>query len=375
MSHEPTIAIVYDRLNKFGGAERVLQELYEIFPHAVFFTSVYSASLTPWTKGWEIRTSFLQRIPFFRRHHEWLALWMPLAFESLDCSKFDIVISVTSEAAKAVITKPNQLHVCYCLTPTRYLWSHTLEYEKGFVHLLKRKFFSSLRIKDFLISKRPDAYIAISKHIQDRIQKYYREPSMVIYPPVQFANQKLQNGFKEAKSSDFFLVVSRLVPYKHVEIAIQACLQQKEKLVVVGSGSDLQRLQMIAGNSSLITFKHNANDEELQSLYTNAKALLCPQEEDFGIVSVEAQAYGTPVLSYINSGVAETIIDGKTGILFPEQTVKSLISAMQQLEAMKIERPALQRHAQQFSSDRFQKEMRSYIDLLWAKQVFQNTLQ
>lgn len=326
------IAIVYDRINKFGGAERVLQVLKEAFPDSVLYTSVYDPKKATWVGDWEVRTSVLQYVPFAKNHHEWFGWLMPLAFETLDLSAFDVIISVTSEAAKGIITRPGQVHLCYCLTPTRYLWSHTHEYGRGRFGWLKRLFFTRLRDWDYVAGQRPDRMIAISSHVAARIEKYYnRKVDQIIFPPVSLS--KTQYPMPQTRR-EYFLVVSRLVPYKRVDLAVQACISANQKLVIVGTGSDMHRLKTIAQGSSLITFAGFVAEEKLKGMYQGAKALLCPQEEDFGIVSVEAQDSGIPVISYAHSGVAETITPEKTGLLFESQTVDSLIKALQKYESI-----------------------------------------
>lgn len=343
------IAIVYDRINKFGGAERVLLALKEAFPNSVLFTSVYSATAASWVGDWIIQTSFLQKIPFLRTRHEKAAVLMPLAFETIDVSSFPIVISVTSEFAKSVVTRTDQLHVCYCLTPTRYLWSHTHLYAGKRLGWLRQFFFSSLRHQDFVAATRPDYFIAISSLIQSRIQKYYRRPvHSIIYPPVELP-EKTING----QSRRFFLVVSRLVEYKKIDIAIKACISADVPLVIVGTGSDRSRLDQIANGDARITFKEFVSEQELSNYYQQATALLCPQEEDFGIVSVEAQSYGTPVISYAYSGVAETITDKKTGLLVKDQRVESFVQAIQIASTHAWNHEEIAKHAKKFSKDVF----------------------
>ncbi|MEP7167661.1 MAG: glycosyltransferase [Candidatus Woesebacteria bacterium] len=344
------IAFVYDRVNKFGGAERVLLALRTQFPNSVLFTSVYDDQSASWVGDWEVRTSFLQRIPFAKNHHEWFGWLMPLAFETLDFSGFDVIISVTSEAAKGIITNPNQIHICYCLTPTRYLWSHTHEYEKGNFGWVKRLFFTKLREWDYIAGQRPDKMIAISEHVAKRIHKYYkREVDHIISPPVNVVKKEMER----ARSQDYFLIVSRLVPYKRVDLAIQSCLKANQKLVIVGTGNDEARLRTIAQGSDLIAFTGFVSEADLGSYYQSAKALLCPQEEDFGIVSVEAQSFGIPVISYSDSGVAETIIPKKTGLLFTQQTVSSLEQALLEYEQMSWDHTQIRESISRFDERHF----------------------
>lgn len=357
---DPKIAIVYDRLNTYGGAERVLQALHDEFPAAPLFTSVCDRRKAKWLGDWKVYTSFLQSVPFARRHHQWFGWAMPLAFETLDLSNFQFVISVTSEAAKGVLTKPTQTHICYCLTPTRYLWSHTHEYEGDTLGWLKRSFFSGLREWDYVAGKRPDVMVPISNVVKQRIQKYYRrETYEVIYPPTsQTTDNRLQ--ITESKKA-YYLVVSRLVPYKRVDLAIEACITLGMPLKIVGVGSDESRLRALAGNSPLIEFVGFVTDSALDAYYASAKALICAQEEDFGIVSVEAQARGIPVVSLARSGMAETIIDGQTGILFESQTVESLCEALRKVDALEMDYDRVRLHVQKFSVEIFRKKIRDIV--------------
>lgn len=365
------IAFIYDRVNKFGGAERVLQTLHEIWPEAPVFTSVYNPETASWAKGWDIRTSFLQHIPLAKKNHELLGWLMPLAFESLDLSKFDVVISVTSEAAKGIITSARQLHVCYLLTPTRYLWSHAKEYRESLPRVLQPfglAMQSRLRRWDFIAAQRPDHIIAISKLVQARCLKYYRRKSDLIYPPMQLNIKRTVLGVRQGPSlseKNYFLIVSRLVPYKRIDLAIAACNELKVSLIVVGTGSDELRLKALAG--STIRFSGHLTDRELIEYYRGAKALLMPQEEDFGLIGIEAQAYGIPVISYSNSGIAEVIANGKTGILFDEQTIKSMIESIHQLDTVRISSKDCIENSQRFSVTKFQETFEHMIKILWKK--------
>lgn len=361
------VAIVYDRINKFGGAERVLLTLKKIYPHAVLFTSVYDRQNAPWVGDWIVKTTFLQYVPFAKQHHEWFALWMPLAFELLDLSEYDLVISVTSEFAKNLVTHPSQLHVCYCLTPTRYLWSHTHLYSAGFGSSLKKIGFAILRLIDVASAKRPDAYIAISKLVKTRIEKYYRQTvTSIIYPPV---NKPTRIKRLENKEKKYYLCVSRLVRYKQIERALQACILLKKHLYIVGCGSDERRLKKLAKASKYIHFEGKVAQDRLDTLYRGARALICPQVEDFGIVSVEAQMHGTPVLSFKSSGIAETLIDGKTGILFTDDTIGGIMKCLKRSERKTWNQQVIVGHAQKYREDVFRKAFVRKVNMLWKQKV------
>ena len=299
------VAIVYDRVNKWGGAERVLLALHEMFPSAPLYTSVYDVNGAPWAKVFpEIRTSFLQKFPFAKSNHEFLAPLMPIAFESFDFSGFDIVISVTSEAAKGIKTKPGTLHVCYCLTPTRYLWSHHNEYFKGASFKgVTKSIVKYLRRWDKIAAYRPDVIIGISSEVQNRIKKYYKRDSAVVFPPT---NTSLLYS-NEVKPKKYYLLVSRLdFGYKKVELAIEAFNRLGKPLVIVGTGREEVRLKRMAVKN--IKFAGRVSEEELIKYYQGAKALIMPQEEDFGIVSVEAQSHGVPVIAFKKGGAIDTVI-------------------------------------------------------------------
>jgi len=378
------VALVYDRINKLGGAERVLMALHRIWPEAPVFTSVYDPEGTLWCRDWDIRTSWLQNIPGAKTNHESLGWLMPLAFESLDLSGFDVIISVTSEAAKGVITKPGQLHICYLLTPTRYLWSHHVKYLILYNRLVRPSAFAAqvcLRKWDYLAAQRPDYIFAVSKLAQKRCWKYYRRESEVVYPPMTLEGLEGPEGLEGsgrygAKRSDlggrqgrtlsenYYLVVSRLVPYKRIDLAIEACNRLKQNLVIVGTGSDEVRLKAMAGPT--VKFLGNLTDGELVGYYRRAKALLMPQEEDFGLTAVEALNCGTSVISYRNSGVAEVIDDGKTGILFDEQTAESLVEAIGRLTKMEVP-PLAGQTAEKFSETKFKQTFLKRVEEIWEK--------
>jgi len=358
-------AIVYDRINKWGGAERVLLSLHDIFPEAPIYTSVYDARKAPWAKVFpKVITSFIQDVPILHRVHELVGWLTPLAFEQFDFSQFDLVISVSSEAAKGVITRPGTKHLCYCLTPTRYLWSGHEEYQKNrqwpfnllpFYNLLSKPFLNYLKKWDKVAAYRPDEIIAISKEVQTRIEKYYQREALVIYPPLTLKGKTIPVGKKE-----YYLVVGRLIPYKKVGLAVEAFNQLKKPLMIVGEGSEKRKLKGKAGKT--IAFLGRLKDEELAKVYGKAKALVLPQEEDFGLVSLEAQSSGVPVIAYKKGGALETVIDEKTGLFFESQTVASLLKAIVKFEKLKFKEQDLITNANKFSEKVFKKEILSIIN-------------
>lgn len=374
------VAIVYDRVNKWGGAERVLLSLHNIFPDAVLYTSVYDEDKAKWAKKFKIKTSFLQSVPFARRNHEFFAPLMSLVFESFDFGEFDLVISVTSEAAKGIITKPNTKHLCICLTPTRYLWSG---YEHYFSNPLL-KFFSKpivsyLRKWDIMAAQRPDLMIAISETVQSRIKEYYNRDSRVIYPPSRLLddsslfierkkstknvpNYKLRTTNHQPESN-YYLVVSRLsklTAYKRVDLAIKAANKLKVPLKVVGSGRDFEYYKRMAGDT--VELVGEVSDQELSEYYKNCKALIFPGEEDFGLVMVEAQSYGKPVIAYRAGGATEIVVEGRTGELFNDQTVESVIDVLKSFDISSYNKTECISNAKRFSVDVFEKEIKKLVN-------------
>ncbi len=289
---------------------------------------------------------------------------MPLAFESFNFTGFDVVISVTSAEAKAIITPPKTLHLCYCLPPTRYLWSHRKEYlsEPGLGFWLKpaQKY---LQQNDLVYGQRPDEYIAISKTVQQRIKKYYKRDSRVIYPPVNVKNFEPRTS--NLVPGDYFLIVSRLVAYKKIDLAIRAFNRLKLPLVIVGQGRDKPRLRRFAGPT--IKFTGWVSAAELIGYYQHCQALIMPQEEDFGITSVEAQAAGRPVISLARGGATETVIDNQTGIFFKEATVDSLTGAVKQSEKRHWEPKLMIAQAKKFDQAVFLHKFKNLVEAQWQK--------
>jgi glycosyltransferase involved in cell wall biosynthesis len=348
-------AIVYDRVNKWGGAERVLLALHEIFPEAPLYTSVYDSKGAPWAKAFPlVVTSFLQKFPLAKSNHEFFPLLMPLAFESFDFSDFDLVLSVTSEAAKGIRTKPGTMHICYLLTPTRYLWSHSGEY-LGRTESLLKPVTDYLKKWDKTASNRPDKIIAISGEVKNRIKKYYGRESEIIFPPTEIRKAERR------KQGRYYLIVSRLVKYKKVDLAIETFNKLKLPLIIVGIGKEEKRLKRKAKNN--IKFAGMVSEKDLVNYYLGAKALIMPQEEDFGIVSIEAQSLGIPVIAYKKGGAIDTVIPGKTGVFFERQTPESLAGAVNRFEKMQFVVDNLFTNSQKFSKEVFKKRILDAISI------------
>lgn len=361
------VALVYDRVNKWGGAERVLLALHKLFPEAPLYTTVYNGKKAVWADVFSIKTSYLQKIPFASTNHELLPLFTPVAFESFNFNEFDIIISITSESAKGIITKPSTLHICYCLTPTRYLWSGYKDYfNNSFFKTFSNPAVSYLRHWDLIAAQRPDAYIAISKEVQGRIKKYYGRESEVVYPPVTIPKInpliEEQNSESGPKVNNYYLIVSRLVPYKRIDVPIMTCNELKLPLVIIGKGSDEKRLRSLAGPT--VKFTGFVADEELVKYYMNCKALIFPGREDFGLTMVEAQSFGKPVLAFKAGGALEIVIENETGSFFNKQTVENLKKAMTDFNNKSFSKSDCLKQADKFNIERFENNFVRIVESL-----------
>ncbi len=353
------VALVYDRINRVGGAERIVTALEEIFPQAPIFTFVYDPKLAHWAAHYQIRSSFWSKIPFLKSHHEWLPGVPFFTFAKFNFSSFDLVISVTSAEAKDIKVRPPTKHVCICLTPTRYLWSHYQQYfANPIVKALSLPLISVLRLRDFSAAQKPDLLIAISHTVARRIKKYYRRQAEIIYPPVD------TKFFYPAQNPrcDFFLIVGRLVKYKRFDIAVTACKNLNLPLKVVGQGPQLKFLKKIAGPKT--EFVSHLTDAQLRGYYQKCTALIFPQEEDFGITAVEALACGKSVIGYHRGGAAELIEPGVTGELFAEQNVASLTDILKDFDYNKYQPQDCRKQAEKFGKERFKRELTKIINNL-----------
>lgn len=352
------VAIVHDWLTGFAGADRVVDQIKKTFPDAPIYTLVYDPSRFPaYFQKYDIRTTYIQKIPFATKLYKNMLTLMPLAFESLDLTQYDLVISSCSSCSKGVITRSDAVHICYCHTPTRYLWDMYPVYLHN-AGILKRilmpGMIHKMRLWDYQAASRVDHFISNSAYVAQRIQKYYRRKSDVIYPGV-----RMDTSAFEAQE-DYYLVVSRFVRYKRIDLAIEACNRLKKRLVIIGDGDEYRSLKRIAGPT--IEFKGNLSDDEIRVWYRKAKAFLFPGEEDFGITPIEAMSAGIPVLAYGRGGATETVVDGKTGLFFPEQTVESLCDCIVQFEEKGVAytREEIRVHSQKFSEERFRNEIEQY---------------
>ena len=351
------VALVYDRVNKWGGAERVIIALRKIFPDAPLFTSVYKEDHASWAKKIPVKTSFLQKIPFASGHHEFLGVLMPIAFESFNFDDYDLVVSVTSEAGKGIIVKPHTRHVSIILTPTRYLWSGYDEYfQDALFRLASLPFVLFLRYWDKHAAKRPDRLIAISKTVQDRIKKYYGLESDIIYPPLMV---RTANVSSKRQDVPYFLIVSRLVPYKRIELAVAAANKARVPLKIIGTGHMMDKLKQKAG--STVEFLGQVSEEELKSYYANCKALIFPGIEDFGLTMVEAQAFGKPVIAFRAGGAEEIVIEVKTGVFLDKPTPTSLSEVLKSFKPSRYNSLDCKKNARRFSFEQFKRKILSVV--------------
>lgn len=350
------VAIVHDDLVQWGGAERVLEGLVEIFPDVPIFTSVFDQTNQELNRRFgrrKVVTSFLQRIPFWRSIYKQMLPLYPLSFEQFDFSEFDLVISHTTRFAKSIITKPQTLHICYCHTPPRFLWS----FPTPKTTKLLNGFLSWMRIYDLISSNRVDLFLAGSENAKARIKKIYHLEAQVIYP---FIDLKRFEGVVSFNGG-YFLVIARLNDFKKVELAIEACKKLSMPLKIIGDGPARDRLENLAGKDSDIEFLGKLSDEMVVKVLAGARALIIPAEEDFGLTALEAQALGKPVVAFGQGGVRETVIDGKTGVFFNEQTVESLVDSMKALEKVKIQEKGCKQNAAKFSKQHFLKSLNQAI--------------
>ena len=353
------VALVHDWLNQYGGAERVLEVFHDLFPDAPVYTSFYAPEKLPdGYRTWDIRTSFLQRIPLARRKHQPFLPLYPAVFETFDLSGYDLVISNSSGFCHGVKTSPNTCHINYCLTPPRFLWNIDAYLEREEVGAAVRTLLpiavQPLKWWDQWSSKRVDHFVAISNAVRDRIRRHYGSDAAVIYPPVS------TSAFApSANVGDFYLVASRLIPYKRIDLAVRAFSQLGLPLVVVGEGRDRAALEALAGPS--VQFEGWVSQERLRELMATCKAFLFPGEEDFGIAPIEAQASGRPVIAYAVGGALDTVLDGVTGIFFNEPTPESLADAVRRFEQHQWDSDAIRRHALRFDEAHFRTQFMDYV--------------
>lgn len=356
------VALVHDHLAQDGGAERVLMVLQQMFPDAPTYTLLYDPQgAHPDFKGKDIRTSFIQRLPFGVRKYQWYLPLMPLATESYDLTGYDLVISSSSAFAKGIVTSPNALHVCYCHTPTRFLWTDTHSYVQELKMPRVVKWFiprvlSRIRQWDQLAANRVDVFVGNSKTVQQRIQKYYRRESELVYPPVDLKTFTP----KQQAGGSYFLTGGRLVSYKRFDITIKAFNRLGMPLKIFGTGPEREKLQRMAKKH--IEFVGYVDAARQAELYRNARAFINPQVEDFGITPIESMACGTPVIAYAQGGALETVVDGVTGRFFHEQRWEDISDLIIRFKDADFDPKAIHAHAQRFDTQAFKTNLQKVIE-------------
>src|SRR3990167_3082776 len=365
--YQPKVALVHDDFVQEGGAESLFAEIAQIFPNAPIYTSLVDWDKLQESIGRErIITSFIQKIPFAGKFYKLLLPLYPLAFESFNFDGFDLIISSTTRFAKSIITKPETVHICYANNIPRFIWDLEVQrnYLPQFLMNILRPYFSWLKRWDKTASSRVDFYIANSQNVQRRIYDNYSVLSQIIYPCADldfYTIAKVHNW--ELKSKNYFLIVTRLVRWKKVELAIDALKNSASHLIIVGDGPDKRRLKRIVKKGGVdVQFEGRVAKERLKVLYQNAKALIVTQEEDFGISIVEAQACGIPVIAYGKGGQKEIVIEKKTGLFYENQSAQSLKYAIQYFGRLKWSREVCRKNALQFSSENFMFNLKAFVN-------------
>ncbi|HEU0025728.1 MAG TPA: glycosyltransferase [Ktedonobacterales bacterium] len=353
------VALVHDWLNQMGGAERMLLAMTRMFPDAPIYTSIYDpARVDSAFRSLDIRTSFMQRFPMVTRRHQPYLPFYPMAFEQFDLSAYDLIISDSSAFAKGVITRPDALHICYCHTPMRFAWSFenyvARERVGGLSRLALAPLMSWLRLWDVATAARVDYFIANSPAVAARIAKYYRRESIYIPPPVDTSRFPISRV-----RGDYFLIIARLIPYKRIDLAVEAFTRLGLPLRIVGEGRDEKRLRAMAGKN--VTFLGRLSDREAYEQLAGCRAFIFTGEEDFGIAPVEAQATGKPVIAYGAGGALATVLPGQTGVLFQQQTSQALENAVTSFRDEWFNPDTIRHHAEEFDTSRFIARLMAFV--------------
>jgi glycosyltransferase involved in cell wall biosynthesis len=353
------VALVHDYLNQMGGAERVLLALHALYPDAPIYTSIYDPErVDPAFQRIEVRSSFMQRLPLIMKHHQPFLMLYPYAFERHDLREYDLILSSSSAFAKGIISRPDALHICYCHTPMRWVWSYQEYIERERLGPMARAFLpffiQRLRLWDQVTARRVDHFIANSPIVAQRIATCYRSAAVVIPPPVDTARY-----FTSANQEDYFLIVSRLVPYKRIDIAIEAFNTLRLPLKIIGAGRDRPRLERLAGPT--IEFLGWLPDQQVQRYLAHCRALIHPGAEDFGLVPLEAQASGRPVIAYGAGGALTSVVDGLTGLFFYDQTPEALAQTVRNFQPDQFDPLLIRHHAEAFDIRHFQRRIAQFI--------------
>jgi glycosyltransferase involved in cell wall biosynthesis len=371
MASKLKVAIVCDWLTGIGGAERVVLELHKLYPDAPIYTSQYDKNAISWFDDADVRVSGLRHVP--AKLKKFLPLFRAWTFRRLDLTEYDLVISSSGAEAKGVKTRADATHICYCHSPTHYYWIRPDEYLKrpgfprGFNWLARiglKLLMETLKRWDLQAAKSPDYMIANSTHTQAMIKKYYKRYSTVIFPPVELDRFKLP---ARAPLRHGFVVAGRQTPYKRIDLAIEACNELKIPLIVIGDGPENKRLRKLADRNT--TFLTSVGDHEMANHFQSALGYIFPGVDDFGIVAVEAMAAGTPVIAYRKGGALDYVIDGKTGLFFDKQDVRSLVKALEIATTKSFKYDAIAEHAEQFSVKSFARNMKSFVSEKAKKEI------
>ena len=370
------IALVHDYLVQHGGAEKVLENFCELFPHAPIYTLVYDREAMGETfASRTIITSRLQKVPFARTRHRIFPLFMPMSIEEFDLSQYDVVLSDSSSFAKGVITRPETLHVSYVHTPMRYAWDDCQKYTSdfGFPKIIEKMvpfIMNGVRIWDRVSSDRVDKYIANSQFVARRIKKYYDKKAIVINPPVDVDNFHVDTTIDHAQS--YYLMVGRLIAYKRHDIAIDAFNASGLPLKIIGRGPELNALKRRAKGN--IEFLERVDDHELARYYAQCKAFIFPQEEDFGIVAVEAMASGRPIIAFRGGDIAEHVVEDEMGVFFDRQTSESLSDAIARCEKLTVDPVYIRKQSEKFDRELFKRTIKDYIDGVYREHMHERSL-
>jgi len=366
LSNQRKIALVHDWLNQNGGAENVLEEFVSLFPGAPVYTSMYAPEKMPDTyREWPIQTSFMQRLPGVTRYHQPYLPFYPLAFARTDLREYDLVLSNKSgfcHGIQAGGKGQRPIHICYCLTPTRFLWLYEQYREReqinGLADRLLQPLLALLRRWDRAVAQNVDHFVAISTEIQQRIKNIYGQESVVIHPPV---DTTYFQPDPTGHVGDYYLIVGRLIPYKRVDLAVEAFSHlPNEKLIVIGDGRDLEELSAQSGPN--VTFLGRQSREKVLELLQGCKAFIFPGLEDFGIAPVEAMSVGRPVIAFAGGGALDTVVPGITGELFAQQDVESLLTTLQNFDAMSYDPVACRQQAERFSTENFRHKLLTFVE-------------
>lgn len=354
------IALVHDNFAQMGGAEKVAEALHRLLPEAdLHSTLVVREKLSGDLRKAEIQTSWMQNLPGLSRYYRHYFPLYPFAIESMDLSSYELIVSSCFGYAKGVRKNPDAVHVCYCHTPARWIWRYddysAREQFGGLKRMVLPPLLAGLKFWDLRAARQPDYFIANSQVVAQRIKEFYRRDAVVIPPPIDV------NRFQpSAEQQDYYLVLSRLTAYKRIDLAIEACNKLRRNLIVVGDGSDRKRLESMAGPT--VTLLGRQPDEVVERLVSRCRALLFTGEEDFGMVPLEVNAAGRPVIAYRGGGAMETVIEGETGVFFDQPTGQSLAAAIQEFESYSWDQAALRRHAEKFDSQVFAENFLGFLN-------------